>query len=156
MATAHAGNVDITASKNVNVRKTTVVWTDYIMSTSTSGQIQDLISYGENVSDPVTGHIKIRISTGSLNILKTTKNNGGKVGGFQFRITKDGVNIGTYISGADGRISIPNLVAGWYDVEVKGGQSTTVNFDNVKKLGIITTQKTNARRLQPCRSRVYR
>ncbi|MDR0863112.1 MAG: thioester domain-containing protein [Oscillospiraceae bacterium] len=37
--TPPTGTIDITANKSGNVRKTTVVWTDYIMSNKTSGQI---------------------------------------------------------------------------------------------------------------------
>ncbi|MDR1002834.1 MAG: hypothetical protein LBL82_06165 [Oscillospiraceae bacterium] len=161
--TPPTSNVQITATKNNATRKATVIWTDYTMSATTSGQIQDLITYGADVSDPVSGFVNLRVSAGSLAIVKTTTNNGGAVSGFQFRVTKNGSTVGTYTSDASGKINIPNLAAGWYkveeinlssdfvaptpnpvDVEIKGGQTATVSFTNVKKQGVITVKKSNA------------
>jgi hypothetical protein len=159
--TPPTGDIEISASKTGGARHAITFWCSNKIVVK--GEVQGLVMSGQEVSDPINAYVKAKVSTGTLAILKTTKNNDGKVFGFQFRITKDGANIGTYTSGDDGRISIPNLVAGWYkveeinlsdefvkptpnpvDVEIKGGQTATVSFDNVKKLGIITVQKTNA------------
>jgi hypothetical protein len=160
--TPPTGSIDIQASKTGSVRHAIAFWCSNKIVVK--GEVQGLVMSGQEVSDPINGYVKAKVSTGTLAIIKTTKNNDGKVGGFQFHVTKqDGTNVGTYTSADDGRISIPNIVAGWYkveeinlsdefvkptlnpvDVEIKGGQTATVNFDNVKKLGIITVQKTNA------------
>jgi uncharacterized surface anchored protein len=115
-------------------------------------------------ADPVPAYLNLRVSTGSLAIVKTSQNNGGQVSGFRFRVTKqDGTVVGTYTSDSSGVINIPGLVAGWYrveetnlsedfvqptpnpvSVEVKPGQTASVNFLNIKKMGIITIQKINA------------
>lgn len=165
VANPPTGNIEISATKTGSVRKAMTYWCSNKIEVK--GQVQGLVMSGQEVSDPINAYVKAKVSTGTLAIVKTTKNNNGNVDGFQFRITKqDGTNVGTYTSGSDGRISVPNLTAGWYkvkeinlsdefvkptpnpvDVEVKGGQTATVNFDNVKKLGIITVQKTNSRPL---------
>ena len=68
-----------------------------------------------------------------------------------------------YTSSSSGKIDIPDLLAGKYTVkevdlssdfvaptpnlvtvEVKPGQTASVSFDNVKKRGVLTVQKTNA------------
>jgi LPXTG-motif cell wall-anchored protein len=160
--TPPAGTIEITANKTGSSRRAVTYWCSNKIVVK--GEVQGLIMSGQEVSDPINAYVKAKVSTGTLAIIKTTKNNDGKVGGFQFRVTKqDGTNVGTFTSADDGRISIPNLAAGWYkveeinlsddfvkptpnpvDVEVKGGQTATVTFDNVKKLGIITVQKTNS------------
>ena len=159
--TPPTGDIEITATKTGSTRRGLTFWCSNKIEVH--GSVQGLVMSGQELSDPVTAYVKAKVSTGTLNIVKATKNNDGKVGGFQFRVTKDGANIGTFTSGNDGRISIPNLVAGWYkveeinlsdefvkptpnpvDVEIKGGQTATVNFSNIKKLGIITVQKTNS------------
>ncbi|MDR1565054.1 MAG: sortase B protein-sorting domain-containing protein [Oscillospiraceae bacterium] len=162
--TPPTGTIDITANKSGNVRKTTVVWTDYIMSNKTNGQIQDLISYGADVADPVNGYVRLKVSLGSLAIIKTTQNNGGAVDGFQFEVRNSaGTLIGTYTSTASGKIDIPNLQPGTYSVKevnlstdfvvptpnpksvtINAGQTASVSFDNVKKRGVITVQKSDA------------
>ncbi len=123
---------------------------------------QDMVTGAKN--DPVPVYLKLKANTGSLSIIKTTQNNGGQVGGFSFNVTKrDGSKVGTFTTKNDGRILIPDLTAGWYrveeinlskdfvkpaqnpvEVEVKSGQTATVNFENVRKLGVITVQKNNS------------
>ncbi|MCL2627088.1 MAG: SpaA isopeptide-forming pilin-related protein [Oscillospiraceae bacterium] len=119
---------------------------------------------GTEIDDPVPAHMKLKISTGNLDIKKTTQHNNGSVGGFDFEV-RDSFNnlIGTFTSDANGNIHIPNLAAGVYTVKeinlssdfveptpnpktvtVYGGQTAEVSFDNIKKRGIITIQKNNA------------
>ena len=117
--------------------------------------------------DPLHAYLKLKVSAGNLSIIKTTKNNGGQVGGFTFKVTKqNGEAVGTFKTENDGRILIPNLAAGWYrveeinlsedfvkpaqnpvEVQVKSGQTATVNFENIRKMGVITVQKVNGRPL---------
>jgi LPXTG-motif cell wall-anchored protein len=127
------------------------------------GKDQDTVSVGSPIDDPVKAYFKVKAAVGNMSIVKTTKNNDGKVAGFQFEVKKGSTNIGTYTSGSDGKISIPNLIAGTYTVkevnlsdefvqptpnpvtvEVLAGKTAMVNFDNVKKMGIITVRKSNA------------
>jgi len=156
-----SGEVQIHGTRTGSVRSAVAFWCNNKIVVK--GEVQGLVMCGQDISDPLDGFVKVKVSTGTLAIVKSTTNNNGKVEGFDFRVTKDGALVGTFTSGADGRISIPNLVAGWYkveevnlsddfvkptpnpvDVEVKGGQTATVNFSNVKKMGIITVVKTNA------------
>ena len=124
---------------------------------------QDMVTGVKN--DPVPAYFKLKVNTGNLSIIKTTQNNNGQVGGFTFRVkNSEGKVIGTYTSKSDGRIFIPDIQAGRYaveeinlsdefvkpaknpvEVEVKSGQTATVNFENIRKQGIITVQKINSR-----------
>lgn len=124
---------------------------------------QDMVTGVKN--DPVPAYFKLKVNTGNLSIIKTTQNNNGQVGGFIFRVkNSEGKVIGTYTSKSDGRILIPDIQAGRYvveeinlsdefvkpaknpvEVEVKSGQTATVNFENIRKQGIITVQKINSR-----------
>jgi len=142
------------------------VTANIFMYASLSSSIQDVIAVTSGNYHPV-GNGSVTMSTpafGGLQIVKTTQHNNGTMSGFQFRVaTQGGALVGTYTSGSGGTISIPNLAAGMYTVEeinltddfvppspnpviveVKSGQTATVSFDNVKKQGIITVQKTNA------------
>ena len=151
------GEIMVTATSTATQRKGVVCYGDG------AGGRQDTVSVGSPIDDPVRAYFKLGAAVGNLSIVKTTKNNGGQVAGFQFEITKDGRSIGTFTSGSDGRISIPNLNAGTYTVrevnlsddfvqptpnpvtvEIRSGQTATVTFDNVKKLGVITVQKSNS------------
>ena len=123
---------------------------------------QDMVTGVDN--DPQKRYIKFKASTGNLSIIKTTQHNNGSVAGFKFEV-RDSSNklVGQYTSLESGVIHIPDLQAGRYSVkevdlssdfvepspnpvsvEVKPGQTASVSFDNIKKRGIITVQKTNA------------
>ena len=150
------GEVIVTATSNNIQRRGVLCYGDG------KGGRQDTASIGSPIDDPVRAYFKVKAAYGDLSIVKTTKNNDGKVGGFQFEVKQGNTNIGTFTSADDGRILIPNLKAGTYTVrevnlsdefveprpnpvtvEVKSGQTATVSFDNVKKLGILTVQKNN-------------
>ena len=103
-------------------------------------------------------------SYGNLAIVKTTQHNAGTVSGFDFEVrNSSNVLIGTYTTTSTGVINIPNLRAGLYSVkevnlsqdfvepsqnpvsvQVISGQTATVSFDNIKKRGVLSVQKTNA------------
>ena len=116
-------------------------------------------------SDPLVRYLRFKPTTGSLSIVKTTQHNNGSVSGFKFEV-RDAQNklVGKYTSDSTGRINIPDLQAGKYSikevelssdfvepspnpltVEVKPGQTASVSFDNIKKRGVLTVKKTNAR-----------
>jgi uncharacterized surface anchored protein len=151
------GDVTATLTSKNTKRKGVVCYGDG------KGKTQDTVTLGSPIDDPVKAYFKLKAAVGNLSIVKSTKNNDGKVAGFQFEVKKGNTNIGTFTSGNDGKIDIPNLVAGTYTVrevnlsdefvqptpnpvtvEILSGKTATVNFDNVKKLGIITVRKSNA------------
>jgi len=163
---ALTNTLTITAERNNSKRKGLIVWSDghFGPGGASSGKLQDIVDYAAEVSDPVSGYLKVEVGTGSLEIIKTSQHNGGTVSGFQFEV-RDSANklIGTYTSTSSGKISVPNLNAGTYTVreinlssdfvaptpnpvtvEVKAGQTATVSFNNVKKRGIISLKKTDA------------
>jgi len=129
-----------------------------------AGSKQDVVAVGTPLADPMRAYFKLSVSVGNLTIIKTTQNNDGNVGGFQFRVTKqDGAEIGTYTTDSSGRVDIQNLAPGVYTVEeinlptefvtpepnpktitVISGQTVIADFNNVRKSGVITIRKTNA------------
>jgi hypothetical protein len=156
-ASGFDGEIMVTATSTTVQRKGVVCYGDG------KGSRQDTVSVGSPIDDPVKAYFKLKAAVGNMSIVKTSKNNDGKVAGFQFEVKKGSTNIGTFTSGNDGKIDIPNLIAGTYTVrevnlsdefvqpapnpvtvEVKAGQTATVNFNNIKKLGVITVQKTNS------------
>ena len=157
-----SGDIEIQATKTGSVRKAITFWCSNKIEVK--GTVQGLIMSGQEVSDPVSAFVKVKVSYGSLAIIKTTKNNGGAVAGFTFEVrNSSNALIGTYTTTSSGKIDIPNLQPGWYSVkeinlsddfvqptpnpvsvEVKPGQTASVSFDNIRKRGIITIQKINA------------
>jgi hypothetical protein len=113
--TLPAADIQITASKSSSNRHAIAFWCSNKIKVK--GKMQGLVMSGMEISDPIHAYLKVKVSTGTLNIIKTTKNSDGKIGGFSFRLSKDGANIGVYTSADDGKVSIPNLAAGWYRVE---------------------------------------
>ena len=160
-------NTPITTDVNIELRRRlpTTNFTSGFLIWSVPGKEganQDMVTGVD--SDPVPAYLKVKVNTGNLAILKTTQHNEGKVSGFQFEVrNSSNTLIGTYTSGADGSINIPNLQPGVYSVKeinlstdfveptpnpksvtVIAGQTVSVSFDNVKKRGIINLRKTNA------------
>ncbi|MFH5848939.1 hypothetical protein ACHM2I_15430, partial [Clostridium perfringens] len=78
----------ITAAKKNGVRRGVVVWSDGIHQNGNG--IQDVVTYAQEVSDPVSGFVKMKVSYGSCQIVKTSED--GKVDGIQFTISGNGVN----------------------------------------------------------------
>ena len=147
--------VKITVSKNSSKRKAVITWTDEIIEPK-SGQLQDIVTYGEAVNDPVTAYFKVNVSYGSAKIIKTSED--GKVDGIAFRIQGDGVDK-TVKTANGGQIQIDNLNPGVYTVTeitdnnyepqevrrvtVVSGQTATVTFSNKLKRGNLTVTKTS-------------
>lgn len=154
MTKAPSKEFTITATKTNGTRKGIVVWTDG--KNSPGNGIQDVVSYSQNVSDPVSGFVKMKVSYGSCKILKTSED--GKVDGIKFTITGNGVNQ-TVTTANGGKFQLDNLMPGVYTVTeqsidkyvpqevhritVVAGQVATVKFNNVLKRGNLQVIKSS-------------
>ena len=152
-AEAPSETATITASKNNSMRRGVVTWTDGTYGPD--GGIQDVVSYTQSVSDPVTGYLNVKVSYGSAKIVKTSED--GNVAGISFTITGNGINK-TVTTDENGEILIENLMPGVYtvteqsydiyetqesqQVTVVSGQTATVNFNNALKRGDLAVIKT--------------
>lgn len=101
----------ITAAKKNGVRRGVVVWSEGKHAPNSG--IQDVVSYAQEVSDPVSGYVKMKVSYGSCQIVKTSED--GKVDGINFTITGNGVNKNVTTANG-GKIQIDNLMPGVYTV----------------------------------------
>ncbi len=144
----------ITAEKNNAVRRGIVVWTEGQHGPSSS--VQDVITYAQEVSDPVKAYVKAKVSAGSCEIIKTSED--GKVDGISFTITGNGVNQ-TVTTDKNGKIKVDNLMPGVYTVTeqtydrynpqqpqrvtVVAGQTAKVNFTNELRRGEIQVIKSS-------------
>lgn len=144
----------ITASKKNGVRRGVVVWSEGKHSQNSS--VQDVVTYAQEVSDPVSGYVKMKVSYGSCQIMKTSED--GKVDGINFTISGNGVNQ-TVTTANGGKFQIDNLMPGVYTVTeqsidkyvpqethrvtVVAGQVATVNFNNVLKRGNLQVIKSS-------------
>lgn len=144
----------ITASKKNGVRRGVVVWSEGKHSQNSS--VQDVVTYAQEVSDPVSGYVKMKVSYGSCQIVKTSED--GKVDGINFTISGNGVNQ-TVTTANGGKLQIDNLMPGVYTVTeqsidkyvpqevhrvtVVAGQVATVNFNNVLKRGNLQVIKSS-------------
>lgn len=154
MTKAPSKEFTITATKTNGTRKGIVVWTDG--KNSPGNGIQDVVSYSQNVSDPVKGFVKMKVSYGSCKIVKTSED--GKVDGINFTISGNGVNQ-TVTTANGGKFQLDNLMPGVYTVTeqsidkyvpqevhrvtVVAGQVATVNFNNVLKRGNLQVIKSS-------------
>lgn len=152
-STAINSEVTITANKANAKRKGMVVWGDGIYDTGT-GDIQDLVTYSAEVDDPVVGYVKVKASSGSAKIVKTSED--GKVSGVKFTVVGNGINT-TVTTNINGEIVVSNLTAGTYTiaeltddiynpqqsktVTVISGQTATVTFHNTLKYGYLRVYK---------------
>ena len=144
----------ITASKKNGVRRGVVVWSEGKQGQNSS--VQDVVTYAQEVSDPVSGYVKMKVSYGSCQIVKTSED--GKVDGINFTISGNGVNQ-TVTTANGGKFQIDNLMPGVYTVTeqsidkyvpqevhrvtVVAGQVATVNFNNVLKRGNLQVIKSS-------------
>lgn len=158
--TAPADKMTVTANKIESNRRAFVVWSDGVTSKNHSNNVQDIISYGAQVSDPVTMTFSLRVTTGNVKLVKTSEDN--VVEGFTFHVSGAGVNKDV-TTGKDGSIVLNGLKAGEtltlteklteeqsryvqpssQTVTIKAGQTTTVQFDNRLKRGSAIFQKTD-------------
>lgn len=148
-----AGDIRVSASKTNGVRSGVVVWTDG----NKGAGIQDVVTYGENVSDPVSAYLRLEMEAlGVMHLVKTSED--GVVAGISFTISGNGITK-TVTTGRDGTIDVSELMAGTYtvteaDIErytpqtsqqvtIVGGQTSTVTFNNVLKRGALEVTKTS-------------
>ena len=148
-----AGDIRVGASKTNGVRSGVVVWTDG----NKGAGIQDVVTYGENVSDPVSAYLRLEMEAlGTMHLVKTSED--GVVAGISFTISGNGITK-TVTTGRDGTIDVSELMAGTYtvteaDIErytpqtsqqvtIVGGQTSTVTFNNVLKRGALEVTKTS-------------
>ena len=151
--TAPAERVSITAEKTKSQRKGVVVWTDGVYGPE--GELQDVVTFAETVSDPVKGYLNVKVSVGSLKIIKESED--GKVDGVRFHVVGNGIDE-TVTTGKGGQIQIDNLTPGTYEVSelsediyepqetktvtVAIGQTASVSFSNILKRGNLKVIKT--------------
>lgn len=148
-----AGDIRVSASKTNGVRSGVVVWTDG----NKGAGIQDVVTYGENVSDPVSAYLRLEMEAlGTMHLVKTSED--GVVAGISFTISGNGITK-TVTTGRDGTIDVSELMAGTYtvteaDIErytpqtsqqvtIVGGQTSTVTFNNALKRGALEVTKTS-------------
>lgn len=150
---APSDSIIISATKG-SQRLGVVVWTDGVASSSQSGQIQDVVTWGEHVSDPVNAYLNIKVSYGEAKIVKHSED--GKIEGVRFHMTGNGVDE-TVTTGRDGSITVPNLKPGVYTVTelsenryepqkpqtvtVVSGRTAVVTFSNTLKRGDLKVTK---------------
>ena len=147
-------DITVTASKGAK-RKGVITWTDEIIGPQT-GQRQDIVTYGEAVNDPISAFLKVKVSTGNCEILKTSED--GEVEGIKFTLTGNGLTY-TGVTDSKGVFLKENIPAGTYTVTeesidkyvpqksqtvtVRGGETATVNFDNILKKFRVKVIKTD-------------
>lgn len=145
----------VTANKKNGSRKGVITWTDEKIGPQ-SGQLQDIVTYGANVSDPVKAYFNIKVSTGNCEILKTSED--GKIDNIKFNFKRNGIDKDV-VTDKNGRIFIDNIPAGVYTVTeypidkyvtpksqtvtIIGGQTSTINFSNVLKKFRVTVVKSD-------------
>ena len=154
MDTAPSKEFTITATKKNAVRRGVVVWSEGKHGQNSS--VQDVVSYAQEVSDSINGFVKMKVSYGSCQIVKTSED--GKVDGINFTITGNGINQ-TVTTANGGKFQIDNLMPGIYTVTeqaydkyepqethrvtVVAGQIAKVTFNNKLKRGDLQVVKSS-------------
>lgn len=142
--------INITAEKNNGKRKGIVVWSDGHIKEG----LQNLATYGAEVSDPVSGYLKLEVKTGNLHLIKTSED--GIVGGITFKISGNGYTA-SKTTNSKGIIDATDLEPGEYTiteqsidkyrpqsskkVTIVSGQTASVSFENTLKKGRIALIK---------------
>ncbi len=155
MKDAPVGTVSVAAEKIGSQRCGVITWTDGNTGRTNNGQLQDVVTYGETVRDPISGFFNLKASYGSAKIVKTSED--GKVNGITFTISGNGINK-TVTTNASGEVQIDNLMPGVYtvteqsydkyepqesrQVTVVSGKTATVTFNNKLRRGNLTVTKT--------------
>ena len=108
---APSSTVTITAEKKNSQRRGVITWTDGVYGPN--GELQDTVTYAQEVNDPVKGYLNIKVSYGSAKIVKTSED--GKIDGIPFRIQGNGIDE-TVKTANGGQIQVDNLNPGIYTV----------------------------------------
>ena len=151
--TAPADGVTITAVRN-NTRQGVVVWSDGHYGPD--GTMQDVVTFRDTVSDPMYAYLHLKVSYGSVKIVKTSED--GEVSGISFTVSGNGTEQ-TVTTNADGEMQLDDLRPGVYtvteqsndryepqevrQVTVISGQVATVAFHNTLKRGSLEVIKTS-------------
>lgn len=150
--TAPADGVTITAVRN-NTRQGVVVWSDGHYGPD--GTMQDVVTFRDTVSDPMYAYLHLKVSCGSVKIVKTSED--GEVSGISFTVSGSGTEQ-TVTTNTDGEMQLDDLRPGVYtvteqssnryepqevrQVTVISGQVATVTFHNRLKRGSLEVVKT--------------
>ena len=138
-------DVLITVNKKNSQRKAVITWTDEKIGPQ-SGQLQDIVTFGQSVSDPVKAYLNVKVSLGNAKLMKVSED--GEVANVRFHISGNGISKDV-ITNANGEINIANLAPGNYQISeytdvkyvpqdaqtvaIVSGQTASVHFSNVLK-----------------------
>lgn len=138
-------DVLITVNKKNSQRKAVITWTDEKIGPQ-SGQLQDIVTFGQSVSDPVKAYLNVKVSLGNAKLMKVSED--GKVDNVKFHISGNGISKDV-TTNANGEIQIDNLPPGNYQISeytdvkyvpqdtqtvtIVSGQTSSVRFSNVLK-----------------------
>lgn len=138
-------DVLITVNKKNSQRKAVITWTDEKIGPQ-SGQLQDIVTFGQSVSDPVKAYLNVKVSLGNAKLMKVSED--GEVANVRFHISGNGISKDV-TTNANGEINIANLAPGNYHISeytdvkyvpqdtqtvtIVSGQTASVQFSNVLK-----------------------
>lgn len=138
-------DVLITVNKKNSQRKAVITWTDEKIGPQ-SGQLQDIVTYGQSVSDPVKAYLNVKVSLGNAKLMKVSED--GEVANVRFHLSGNGISKDV-TTNANGEINIANLAPGNYQISeytdvkyvpqdtqtvtIVSGQTASVQFSNVLK-----------------------
>lgn len=138
-------DVLITVNKKNSQRKAVITWTDEKIGPQ-SGQLQDIVTFGQSVSDLVKAYLNVKVSLGNAKLMKVSED--GKVDNVKFHISGNGISKDV-TTNANGEINIANLAPGNYQISeytdvkyvpqdtqtvtIVSGQTASVQFSNVLK-----------------------
>lgn len=138
-------DVLITVNKRNSQRKAVITWTDEKIGPQ-SGQLQDIVTFGQSVSDPVKAYLNVKVSLGNAKLMKVSED--GEVANVRFHISGNGISKDV-TTNANGEINIANLAPGNYQISeytdvkyvpqdtqtvtIVSGQTASVQFSNVLK-----------------------
>lgn len=138
-------DVLITVNKKNSQRKAVITWTDEKIGPQ-SGQLQDIVTFGQSVSDPVKAYLNVKVSLGNAKLMKVSED--GKVDNVKFHISGNGISKDV-TTNANGEINIANLAPGNYQISeytdvkyvpqdtqtvtIVSGQTASVQFSNILK-----------------------
>lgn len=138
-------DVLITVNKKNSQRKAVITWTDEKIGPQ-SGQLQDIVTFGQSVSDPVKAYLNVKVSLGNAKLMKVSED--GKIDNVKFHISCNGISKDV-TTNANGEINIANLAPGNYQISeytdvkyvpqdtqtvtIVSGQTASIQFSNVLK-----------------------
>ena len=146
-------DVLITVNKKNSQRKAVITWTDEKIGPQ-SGQLQDIVTFGQSVSDPVKAYLNVKVSLGNAKLMKVSED--GNVDNVKFHISGNGISKDV-TTNANGEIDISVLVPGTYTITeekidryvpnqsqtitVSSGKTSSISFYNILKKFRVTVTK---------------